>query len=60
MDFFIGPCVIESKQFVLDVAGVLKEIFVDIEGACLTFKSSFDKANRTSIDSFRALDLKKA
>ena len=47
-----GPCVVESEQLQLDVAGRLKEITGAL-GINFIFKSSFDKANRTSIDSFR-------
>jgi len=47
-----GPCVIESRQLALDVAGKLKEI-TDNLGIPYIFKSSFDKANRTSVDSYR-------
>ena len=47
-----GPCVIESEQLQLDVAGRLKEITGAL-GINFIFKSSFDKANRTSINSFR-------
>ena len=47
-----GPCVIESEQLQLDVAGQLKEITSSL-GINFIFKSSFDKANRTSLDSFR-------
>ncbi len=52
--FFLiaGPCVIESMQLQLDVAGKLKEITGKL-GINLIFKSSFDKANRTSGTSFR-------
>jgi len=52
--FFLiaGPCVIESMQLQLDVAGQLKEI-TDSLGIPFIFKSSFDKANRTSGTSFR-------
>ncbi len=52
--FFLiaGPCVIESMQLQLDVAGKLKEI-TDELGIHFIFKSSFDKANRTSSTSFR-------
>lgn len=54
MDFFViaGPCVIESENLVLGVAEKLKEIEKKL-GIRIVFKSSFDKANRTSIDSFR-------
>lgn len=47
-----GPCVIESLQLQLDVAGTLKEITTRL-GMPFIFKSSFDKANRTSGTSFR-------
>ncbi|HVI59093.1 MAG TPA: 3-deoxy-8-phosphooctulonate synthase, partial [Luteimonas sp.] len=47
-----GPCVIESMQLQLDVAGQLKEITGAL-GIHFIFKSSFDKANRTSGTSFR-------
>ncbi len=47
-----GPCVIESEGLVLDVAGRLKEITAEL-GIPFVFKSSFDKANRSSHESFR-------
>jgi len=47
-----GPCVIESEEMVLSIAGQMKEI-TDELGIPYTFKASFDKANRTSIGSFR-------
>ncbi len=47
-----GPCVIESEQLQLDTAGKLKEITGNL-GVPFIFKSSFDKANRTSGTSFR-------
>ena len=47
-----GPCVVESLQLQLDVAGRLKEITTSL-GVPLIFKSSFDKANRSSGGSFR-------
>ncbi len=52
--FFLiaGPCVIESMQLQLDTAGTLKQI-TDELGIPFIFKSSFDKANRTSISGFR-------
>ncbi len=54
--FFLisGPCVIESEQLALDTAGQLKEI-TDALGINFIYKSSFDKANRSSLDSFRGL-----
>lgn len=52
--FFLisGPCVIESETLVLETAGVLKEITARL-GIPFIFKSSFDKANRSSHGSFR-------
>ncbi len=52
--FFLiaGPCVVESEALVLDTAGKLKEITQRL-GIPLIFKSSFDKANRSSSRSFR-------
>jgi 2-dehydro-3-deoxyphosphooctonate aldolase (KDO 8-P synthase) len=47
-----GPCVIESEQLVLDTAGTLKDITSAL-GIPFIFKSSFDKANRSSHKSFR-------
>mgnify|MGYP001549464614 CR=1 FL=1 len=47
-----GPCVIESMQLQLDTAGRLREITSRL-GVPFIFKSSFDKANRTSGTSFR-------
>lgn len=51
-----GPCVIESAQMSIDIAGYLKEI-TDKLGINFIFKSSFDKANRTSDNSFRGLGI---
>lgn len=52
--FFLiaGPCVIESEQLALETASQLKEITSRL-GIPFIYKSSFDKANRSSIDSFR-------
>ncbi|MES1992874.1 MAG: 3-deoxy-8-phosphooctulonate synthase [Pseudomonadota bacterium] len=47
-----GPCVVESLQLQIDTAGRLKEI-TDRLGVPFIFKSSFDKANRSSANSFR-------
>ncbi|MDH5435781.1 MAG: 3-deoxy-8-phosphooctulonate synthase [Gammaproteobacteria bacterium] len=49
-----GPCVIESEQMALDTAGKLKEITARV-GIPFIYKSSFDKANRSSTKSFRGL-----
>ncbi|MDD4889593.1 MAG: 3-deoxy-8-phosphooctulonate synthase [Phycisphaerae bacterium] len=47
-----GPCVIESRQMCLDVAGALRDA-CRARGVNYVFKASFDKANRTSVSSFR-------
>jgi 2-dehydro-3-deoxyphosphooctonate aldolase (KDO 8-P synthase) len=56
--FFLiaGPCVVESRQLAIDTAGELKEI-TDALGIHLVFKSSYDKANRTSGQSYRGLGI---
>lgn len=51
-----GPCVIESEQLALDTAGQLKEITAEL-GIPFIYKSSYDKANRSSIASFRGLGM---
>ena len=51
-----GPCVIESEEMVMQIAEQLKSI-TDELGIPFTFKASFDKANRTSIHSFRGLGI---
>ena len=58
--FFLiaGPCVVESEQLQLDVAGHLKEVTGAL-GIPFIFKSSFDKANRTSATAFRGLGMAK-
>ena len=47
-----GPCVIESEQLALDTAGALKEMTAAL-GIPFIYKSSYDKANRTSSQSYR-------
>lgn len=49
---FAGPCVIESEELVLQVAERLKQIGEEL-GLPVVFKASYDKANRTSVKSFR-------
>ena len=53
-----GPCVVESEQLQMDTAGTLKEITTAL-GIPFIFKSSFDKANRTSETAFRGLGMEK-
>ena len=55
--FFAGPCVIESRQHSLAMASRLKSIGEET-GARIVFKSSYDKANRSSRDSFRGPGLR--
>ena len=56
MFLIAGPCVVESQQLQIDTAGKLKEITGKL-GIPFIFKSSFDKANRTSSGSFRGLGM---
>lgn len=53
--FILGPCVIESEGFIRDLAPRIKEI-ADQVGAPFVFKASYDKANRSSVSSFRGMD----
>jgi 2-dehydro-3-deoxyphosphooctonate aldolase (KDO 8-P synthase) len=53
-----GPCVVESRQLALDTAGELKQICLDLE-IPFVYKSSYDKANRSSIKSFRGMGMEK-
>ena len=53
-----GPCVVESEQLQMDTAGTLKEITAAL-GIPFIFKSSFDKANRTSETAYRGLGMEK-
>jgi len=58
--FFLiaGPCVIESEQMALDIAGEMKAI-TDALAIPYVFKASYDKANRSSGKSFRGLGMEK-
>lgn len=53
-----GPCVIESEELCREIAGAMKEICA-ARGINYVFKASFDKANRTSIHSFRGPGMEK-
>jgi len=53
-----GPCVVESRQLAMDVAGTLKAICAELSVPFI-FKASYDKANRSSIKSFRGLGMDK-
>jgi 2-dehydro-3-deoxyphosphooctonate aldolase (KDO 8-P synthase) len=56
--FFLiaGPCAVESEQLAIDTAGQLKEITDQLKIPFI-YKSSYDKANRTSLSSFRGLGI---
>jgi 2-dehydro-3-deoxyphosphooctonate aldolase (KDO 8-P synthase) len=54
-----GPCVLESRAHAFDMAGALKELTAKL-GIGFVYKTSFDKANRTSAKSARGLGLDKA
>ena len=56
---FAGPCAMESRAHALEVAGALKEL-TDALGIGFIYKTSFDKANRTSLNSARGLGLAEA
>jgi len=56
--FMAGPCVIESREHALAMARILLKLRDDLK-INLVFKSSFDKANRSSIESFRGPGLEK-
>lgn len=53
-----GPCVLESEEMAWQVAGEMQRICRDL-GITYVFKASFDKANRTSLDSFRGPGIEK-
>jgi len=53
-----GPCVVESRDLALDTAGELKELCRRLDLPFI-YKSSYDKANRTSIKSFRGIGIEK-
>ncbi len=54
-----GPCQMESRSHAFDIAGALKEICARL-GIALVYKTSFDKANRTSLKGRRGIGLKEA
>ena len=58
--FFLiaGPCVVESETLVVEVAGKLKELTTELQ-IPFVFKASYDKANRTSHESFRGIGIDK-
>ena len=60
LPFFLmaGPCVVESEELAMETAGTLKEL-TETLGIPFIYKSSFDKANRSSGNSFRGLGVEK-
>lgn len=52
--FILGPCVMESEDFVWEIGRAIKKV-ADAEGIPFVFKASYDKANRTSISSYRGM-----
>ncbi len=58
MFLMAGPCVVESEQMALDTAGELQQICANLNIPFI-YKSSFDKANRSSSKSFRGLGIEK-
>ena len=58
MKLLAGPCVIESEENIFKIAKAL-ECYHNDEGIDFYFKASFDKANRTSLESFRGLGIDK-
>lgn len=59
LSIIAGPCQMESREHAFDMAGSIKEI-TDKLGIGFVYKSSFDKANRTSLSSKRGIGLEKA
>lgn len=59
LSIIAGPCQMESREHAFDMAGRIKEITEKL-GIGFVYKSSFDKANRTSLDSKRGIGLEKA
>ncbi len=57
--FITGPCAMESREHALEMSAALREI-ADRLGVGLIYKSSFDKANRTSVNSYRGVGLDEA
>ncbi len=59
LSIIAGPCQLESRAHAFDMAGALKEICTQL-GVGLVYKTSFDKANRTSASTARGIGLEKA
>jgi 2-dehydro-3-deoxyphosphooctonate aldolase (KDO 8-P synthase) len=59
LPFFCGPCVVEGEEAALEAARVVADIARRLE-LKLVFKASYDKANRSSLDSFRGIGMERA
>lgn len=60
LELFMGPCVLESQELALEVAQYLQESLEEVSADInLNFKGSFDKANRSSIESYRGPGMEK-
>ncbi len=57
--FIAGPCALEGREHALEMSSALDEIATRL-GASLIYKTSFDKANRTSVKSYRGVSLEEA
>ena len=60
LELFIGPCVLESEELAFQIAETVKNELSEFSSKVnFTFKGSFDKANRTSINSYRGPGIEK-
>ncbi len=59
LTFFLGPCALESREHALFMSNAILEI-ADKLGAQVVYKTSFDKANRTSMSGYRGMELDEA
>jgi 2-dehydro-3-deoxyphosphooctonate aldolase (KDO 8-P synthase) len=59
LSLIAGPCQLESRQHAFDMAGALKELTAEL-GIGFVYKSSYDKANRTSIDATRGVGMEES
>ncbi|MCD6579760.1 3-deoxy-8-phosphooctulonate synthase [bacterium] len=57
--FIAGPCVIENRDITIKIAKGLKQVIKDLDNIDFYFKASFDKANRSSVNSFRGPGMEK-
>ncbi|MEO0329245.1 MAG: 3-deoxy-8-phosphooctulonate synthase [Pseudomonadota bacterium] len=59
LSIICGPCQLESRQHAFDMAGALKEMLTEL-GAGFVYKSSYDKANRTSLSATRGIGIEES